>query len=100
METMVKLQPARYVTLELAETLTGYTVKAMERKKALGVWRDGFEYVVAPDGRILIDIEGYNKWAVSGKKRASRSGKRASESASPSTVSPSKKLCEMNVATP
>lgn len=53
---------ARYVLLELAHALTGYTVKAMERKIERGDWIEGQEWVRAPDGRILIDIVGYHKW--------------------------------------
>ena len=60
---------ARYVTLDLAEKLTGYTVKAMERKIETGAWREGYEWRKAPDNRRLIDLEGYAKW-VEGLRRA------------------------------
>lgn len=42
---------------------TGYTKKAVERKIATGVWREGREFVRAPDRRILIDTEAYERWA-------------------------------------
>ena len=52
---------ARYVLLALANTLTGYTVKAMERKIERGDWIEGKVWRRAPDGRILIDLVGYEK---------------------------------------
>jgi hypothetical protein len=48
----------RYVQPKVFEQLTGYTEKAVERKRHAGVWREGREYHTAPDGRILIDLEG------------------------------------------
>jgi hypothetical protein len=59
--------PARYVLLCLAERITGYTVKAMERKIERGDWVEGKFWVRAPDGRVLIDMVGYHKW-VEGSK--------------------------------
>lgn len=56
---------ARYIHPAKFEELTGYTVKAITRKIEDQVWREGHEYRKAPDGRILIDIEGYNKWVES-----------------------------------
>lgn len=41
---------------------TGYTDKAMRRKIENGVWLEGHEYHRAPDGRIVINIEGVEKW--------------------------------------
>ena len=60
-ETFV-VAPARYVLLSLAERITGYTVKAMERKIERGDWIEGKIWIRAPDGRILIDMLGYHKW--------------------------------------
>jgi hypothetical protein len=56
------LAPARYVLLPLANLLTGYSVKAMQRKIERGDWVEGRVWRHAPDGRILIDLEGYQKW--------------------------------------
>jgi hypothetical protein len=56
------LAPARYVLLPLANLVTGYTVKAMERKIERGDWPEGKLWKRAPDGRILIDIMGYQRW--------------------------------------
>ena len=55
------MQP-RYVLLQKFEELTGYTVKAVERKIESGAWIEGHEYRRAPDGRVLVDLEGYSKW--------------------------------------
>lgn len=54
--------PARYVLLSLATQVTGYSVKAMERKIERGDWREGQVWKRAPDGRICIDLVGYEKW--------------------------------------
>lgn len=40
-ERSVAILPARYVLLPLANALTGYTVKAMERKIERGDWEEG-----------------------------------------------------------
>lgn len=60
-----QIQPllvARYVLMKVATQLTGYTVKAMERKIERGAWVEGKVWKRAPDGRILIDIVGFQKW--------------------------------------
>ena len=56
------ITPARYVLLHLAERMTGYTVKAMQRKIERGDWVEGKVWVRAPDGRLLVDMVGYHKW--------------------------------------
>lgn len=61
----VVVAPARYVLLPLANTVTGYTVKAMERKIERGDWIEGKVWRRAPDGHILIDLVGYENWAKS-----------------------------------
>ena len=54
--------PLRYVLLNVAAQMTGYTIKAMERKIERGDWLEGKVWVRAPDGRILIDMLGYQRW--------------------------------------
>lgn len=66
METM---QSSRYVRLPLFERMTGYTQKAVRRKIEEGVWVEGRQYKRAPDGHILVDMEGYARW-VEGHKQA------------------------------
>jgi hypothetical protein len=53
---------ARYVLLPLANHLTGYTVKAMERKIERGDWQEGKVWRRAPDGRVCIDLKGFEQW--------------------------------------
>lgn len=48
----------------------GYTEKAVERKRATGVWREGKEYRRAPDGHIMIDLEGVKRWVENQKQAA------------------------------
>lgn len=66
----IVVTPARKVTLALAAAMTGLTRKAIEGKIARGDWLDGREYHRAPDGRIYVDMRGYEQWVESG--RASR----------------------------
>lgn len=62
LERSPTLLPSRYVLLPLANAVTGYSVKAMERKIERGDWREGKVWKRAPDGRILIDMVGYQRW--------------------------------------
>jgi hypothetical protein len=61
-EAPIVVSTARYVLLPLANLLTGYSVKAMERKIERGDWQEGKVWRRAPDGRILIDVLGYQRW--------------------------------------
>lgn len=60
---------ARFVRIKVAAAITGYTERAIETKILRGVWLERHEYVRAPDGAILIDMEGYARWAA-GQRRA------------------------------
>jgi hypothetical protein len=61
-EAPIVVGTARYVLLPLANLLTGYSVKAMERKIERGDWQEGKVWKRAPDGRIVIDVLGYQRW--------------------------------------
>jgi len=67
---MENIQPARYVRLPLFERLTGYTQKAVRRKIEAGVWLEGRQFKRAPDGHVLVDMEGYSKWVENQKQTA------------------------------
>jgi hypothetical protein len=56
----------RYVRVNKFVELTGYSDKAVRCKIAEGVWLEGRQYRRAPDGAILVDMMGYEKW-VEGK---------------------------------
>ncbi|HYE40935.1 MAG TPA: excisionase [Ramlibacter sp.] len=57
----------RYVTVEEASMRTGYTVTAINQKIDKGVWREGEVWVRAPDGRRLVDRDGYERWVRAGR---------------------------------
>lgn len=61
---------ARYVTLEKFAAETGYTAKAIEIKISRGVWIEGRQFRRAPDGRVLVDMKGYELW-VEGQREPS-----------------------------
>jgi len=61
-DTPKLIAPARYVLLPLASAITGYTVKAMERKIERGDWLEGRVWKRAPDGHIVVDVLGYQNW--------------------------------------
>jgi hypothetical protein len=60
----VQLVPARYVVIRLASQLTGYTPGAIRTKIKRGVWNEGQVWRYGPDGRVLIDMQGYARWVV------------------------------------
>jgi hypothetical protein len=59
----LSLAPARYVRLPVAHAVTGYSVKAMQRKIERGDWQEGKIWRRALDGRICIDLQEYERWA-------------------------------------
>ena len=61
----VLVAPARYVLLPVANATTGYSVKAMEGKIERGDWPEGRLWKRAPDGHILIDLMGFQRWVES-----------------------------------
>lgn len=48
----------------------GYTEKAVARKIEDNVWREGREYRRAPDGHIMIDLQGIERWVETQKQAA------------------------------
>ena len=68
----------KYKTISAMAQETGYSEKAIRLKIANGIWPDGIK-VKAPDGRILISVEGYNEWVenISGIKNMRESTIRA-----------------------
>ena len=70
----IAVASARYVTIPLAAALHGYTVDAIETKIARGVWTEGREYRRAPDGRVLVDMRGVERWVEGQSQVGSRNG--------------------------
>lgn len=56
----------RYVTISKFAAESGYTEDAIRTKIRDGIWREGQEWRRAPDGRVLIDIDGYHRWVEGG----------------------------------
>ena len=56
----------RYLTVKKFSAETGYTEDAVRSKIRDGVWRLGDIWMRAPDGRTLIDVEGYERWVEMG----------------------------------
>ena len=52
---------ARYLLIHKFCDDTGYSVPAVRAKIRDGVWAEGREFKKAPDGHVLIDIEGFNR---------------------------------------
>jgi hypothetical protein len=65
---------------------TGYTEKAVRRKIQDGIWLEGRQFLRAPDGHIMIIIEGVENW-VEGQRATSSPSRRRSASGSPGTAS-------------
>lgn len=64
--------PVDHVTIKRFSELTGYSELAIRSKIKRGEWRQDEQYFKAPDGRILMSLEGYAQWVTKGAtKKAS-----------------------------
>jgi hypothetical protein len=54
----------RFLTVAKFCSESGYTNAAVRGKINTGVWLEQRVWRRAPDGHILIDIEGYNEWVL------------------------------------
>lgn len=54
----------RFITIEKFAAETGYTPDAIRSKIKRGDWLEGFVWIKAPDGRVLMDTQGYEQWAM------------------------------------
>jgi hypothetical protein len=61
-----QVAPARFVTIELAATVTGLSPGAIRTKIARSVWLEGRQYIKR-EGRVFIDLRGVEKWVESGQ---------------------------------
>ncbi|TRO24877.1 excisionase [Ectopseudomonas mendocina] len=86
----------RYKTIEQFARESGYTPDAIRTKIRDGIWPKHQVWKKAPDGRVLIDVEGYYTWVEMGEASGrllkvvskSHSSTRASAAASASISSP------------
>lgn len=62
---MLRVAPARFVTIELAEVVIGLTAKAIRRKIEDGIWAEGKQYR-RRDGRVFVDLRGFETWVEHG----------------------------------
>lgn len=53
----------KYVTIPKFSAESGYAEDAVRTKIRDGVWLQDVVWIKAPDGRVLIDIEGFHAWA-------------------------------------
>lgn len=63
---------ARYQTIKKFSEATGYTEHAIRAKLSKGVWPLGEIWIKAPDGHVLISVEGYEAWVESGMESGAR----------------------------
>ncbi len=61
---------ANIVTTKKFSELTGYSLEAIKGKINNGVWIEGMIWHKAPDGRRMLDMEAYDKWARGELKQA------------------------------
>ena len=71
-----------FKTISAFSKESGYSEHAIRTKISKGVWSVDL-YTKAPDGRILIDVDGYNLWVKKGKV----SGKQATRQSSSVSLS-------------
>jgi len=56
----------RYLTVRKFSSESGYTEAAVRSKIADGTWVKDQVWRKAPDGRVLIDVKGYEAWVEMG----------------------------------
>ena len=64
---IIHVQPAPYVTVGLAEAITGLTKSAIYNKIYTGKWVEGKEYRKSPDGGVFISMKGFQQWVEKGR---------------------------------
>ena len=70
----------KWITISKFSELSGYTELAVRQKISRGVWTEGIHWKYAPDNRVLMNTEEYQKWAESNPTKISLRGKRRSSS--------------------
>ncbi|MGJ7506857.1 excisionase [Variovorax sp. GT1P44] len=62
----VYLAPDRYVMVRVYAAITGRSENSIRMKIRDGKWLSGREFIKDPDGTVLIDREGVQKWILRG----------------------------------
>jgi hypothetical protein len=57
----IQVAAARFVTIELAATITGLSPGAIRTNIGKAKWVEGREYV-RREGRVFVDLRGYERW--------------------------------------
>jgi hypothetical protein len=60
--TTPRINPSRYVTVELFSAITGLSQGAVRKRIERGVYLEGKQYRRAPDGRVWMDTRGHEQW--------------------------------------
>lgn len=63
---VVVVNTSRFVTIDLASAKTGLTPAAIRAKIAKAEWLEGRQYI-RRDGRVYIDMQGYEQWVAKGQ---------------------------------
>lgn len=56
----------RYVTIRMYASGSGFTVNAIRQKICNGVWIEKREYFRTPEGAVMVDRQGVDRW-ITGK---------------------------------
>lgn len=78
--------PIDHVTIERFSELTGYSEFAIRSKIKRGDWRLNEQFFKAPDGRVLMSLEGYAQWVTKGATKKASALRPAVASKSTSTT--------------
>ena len=81
----------RYLTIREFAAESGYSENAIRSKIHDGIWLQDKVWKKAPDGRILIDVEGYHEW-VEGREVLTMRRKPAPTGSPPPLVPSRKRL--------
>lgn len=61
----IQVVSSRFVTIELASAMTGFTPAAIRAKINKGIWLEDRQWIKR-EGRVLIDMKGYETWVATG----------------------------------
>ena len=62
--------PSRWVLINRLAEITGYSEDAVRHKVKNGTWLQGRIWRKAPDGRIFVNVEEFERWVESGRQLA------------------------------